>query len=358
MSALAGAGLDVDTFSQAACELLRQAVPFDWACLARTDPATQLITGVVKVDLPQPRDAEFTRYEYGVDDVNTFAEIARRATPVGVLHLDTDGRPERSARWREFYLPHFGPAHELRAALRAGVHVWGLLAVYRGESSSGFSPAEADFVAGVAHAMAAGMRAGLVAAAGRATTVDVDGPAVIVVGPDDEVRQVTPGAEQRLVELGGEHRRELPVPLLSIIGAARAFGAGQAHWSPRARVRVPSGEWLVVHAAPLAGPDGARGDVVLTVEPARPPEIVPLVVAALGLTAREQDVVRLVLAGADTAEIARTLHLSPYTVQDHLKSVFDKAGVSSRRELTARVFLEHYAPRVGSAAGPDGWFAS
>ncbi|HEV8652730.1 MAG TPA: helix-turn-helix transcriptional regulator [Actinomycetes bacterium] len=64
--------------------------------------------------------------------------------------------------------------------------------------------------------------------------------------------------------------------------------------------------------------------------------------------------------GQSTTEIASALHLSPFTVQDHLKAIFDKVGVRSRRELVATVFRDHYWPRVlqDAPVGQDGWYAS
>ncbi len=101
---------------------------------------------------------------------------------------------------------------------------------------------------------------------------------------------------------------------------------------------------MVLHGAALLA-DGARR-VAVIVEPAQAGRITPLLMAAYGLTEREQEVTRLVLQGNSTAEIAERLLVSAQTVQQHLKSVFDKTGVRSRRELVGKVFFAHYEPRV------------
>ena len=79
---------------------------------------------------------------------------------------------------------------------------------------------------------------------------------------------------------------------------------------------------------------------------AQPARIASLLMAAYGLTEREQDVTRLVLQGNSTAEIAAQLRVSAQTVQQHLKSIFDKTGVRSRRDLVGKVFFAHYEPRL------------
>ena len=65
-----------------------------------------------------------------------------------------------------------------------------------------------------------------------------------------------------------------------------------------------------------------------------------------GLTEREPDVTRRVLRGHSTTEIAAGLCRSSNTVQQHLKTVFEKTGVRSRRDLVGKVFISHYEPRV------------
>ena len=77
--------------------------------------------------------------------------------------------------------------------------------------------------------------------------------------------------------------------------------------------------------------------ISVSIEPTTPTERIDLCVRAFGLTAREAEVVRGVARGLDTASIAAELNLAPYTVQDHLKSVFTKTGVNSRRDLLPRL---------------------
>ena len=348
LAALAAAGLDVSQYLSSAIPLIGAAIPFDGACFGTADPDTELLTGHHKVGLPGDRDFEFVRYEYETDDVNKFADLARREVPVGLLRHDTCGDPLRSKRYRELIGPHYDFGHELRTVCRYDNATWGVGSLYRAPESPGFSMAETDVLGRLAPLIALGLRSSLVATAVDAIGT-ANGPAVFVVDSDNQVSQASLVAAQRVAELGGDLWGELPTAVSAVVSAARSYAAGRSFVLPRTRQRTPSGRWFVVHASPLAARGGGGEQVVVTIEEAGPPDVIPLVIAAFGLTGRERDVVGHVLQGTGTAEIAQSLHLSPHTVQDHLKVIFDKAGVRSRRALIARVFFDHYQPRSNGA---------
>ncbi|WP_285653832.1 helix-turn-helix transcriptional regulator [Actinomycetospora sp. NBRC 106375] len=360
---LAAAGLDWPTFGAAAIETLRRALPFSAACLCTVDPATELVTATVKWgDVDDEHDLEWSYYEYEVDDVYDFRAVARRPGAVAALAAETGGDPSRSRRYAEMFSPVWDYSDELRAGLATDGATWGGIALFH-QGGRTFTPAEQEFVSSVSAGFARGLRTGLVVGAADLTVAGGgDGPAVIVVGADDEIVQANLGAQERVADLGGGPLGDgrLPQVIYTIIGAARRRAADPGAPMPRARLRSRSGRWVVAHASPMVGRGGTVADVVVTLEDARPPEVIPLVVASYGLTDRERDVVALVLAGVDTADVAARLHLSAYTVQDHLKKIFTKVGVRSRRELIARIYNDHYVPHLveGGALAPSGWFAS
>jgi len=167
----------------------------------------------------------------------------------------------------------------------------------------------------------------------------------------------TTAAAWALLEEVGERpaRGELPEPVRSVALRLKQLERDAEvppDLLPRVRFRTRAGRWLVAHASRLAGAEPG-GQIAVILEVARPAEVAPLLLAAYGLTPRETELAALVLAGRSTDAIAAALVISPHTVQQHLKAMFEKLGVRSRRELVARVAADHAAPRArpGAAAG-------
>jgi DNA-binding NarL/FixJ family response regulator len=72
---------------------------------------------------------------------------------------------------------------------------------------------------------------------------------------------------------------------------------------------------------------------------------VPAELEALGVTAREADVLRLLGEGLPNAAIAERLFISVRTVETHVSSLLAKLQVDSRGQLTARSLAVTFTPR-------------
>ncbi|WP_205752284.1 hypothetical protein [Cryptosporangium phraense] len=175
---------DVETLARVVFETIAPDVPFDFACLATTDPASELITRAFKSRPVDIGDEDFAAAEYGAPDVNQFAELARRPAPVGVLSLDTRGEPGRCRRFREFMAPVFGFTDELRLACRARNTTWGALALYRGPGEPAFTQADADLLVPVHELIAEQLQRVLFAGNAPGPSAEA---AVLLVGADDTV---------------------------------------------------------------------------------------------------------------------------------------------------------------------------
>lgn len=334
---------------------LRRVIPNDASCWHTLDPATRLLTSDDPVELivngiftpdEAPAAGELiVRSEYMVEDVNTFAALSTRRIPVGILDHATRGDPKSSARYRDLLLPA-GIPHELRAAFVIRGRVWGAVHIARRAASGPFQQHDADALAAVSAAVGRGIRAALRFDAARRVT-GVDAPGLIVLGPGDDVELITPPARELLAAIRTDAATyaegELPASVLSLASFVRAApGAAQAGSNV---VTVPADDgWVTLHAS-LPGTAG-EGRVAIVIERATAARSATVRLEAFGATAREREVATLLARGLSRAEIADALVLSPHTVEDHTKNLYEKLGVAGRQELVARVFLDEYLPEV------------
>jgi DNA-binding CsgD family transcriptional regulator len=335
---------DLVSFWQQATDVLRTGIPYYWTpCWYTLDPASLLITSHFHDGLPE-FPSEWLANEYYADDVNKLADVARSPTGISTLYEATCGDPSRSRRWHENV--KLGGDQELIARLRSrSGEVWGALGLYREKGQPLFDESDKQFVLALVPHLAEGARRALLV--GEASDPETpDSPGLVILSDRWELDSATPGVERWLAELpdGNWAAGRLPSAVLTVAGRAMRSAEDRPSGEVAvSRVLSRNGTWVVLHGASLVS--GGTRRVAVIVEPAHPARIYPLLMSAYGLTERERDVTRLILQGSSTSEIAEKMVVSEHTVQQHLKSIFDKTGVRSRRDLVAKVFFSHYEPR-------------
>ncbi|MFT4402377.1 helix-turn-helix domain-containing protein [Bacillus sp. SW14] len=116
----------------------------------------------------------------------------------------------------------------------------------------------------------------------------------------------------------------LPKPIRAVSTKARTTETAKV------LMTIPGQPCLSLKASRLTG---ITEQIAVSFEPASPAETLMILSDAFNLTKREKDITSCVIRGLSTKEIAGELHISAYTVQDHLKSIFTKTRAGSRRKL-------------------------
>lgn len=338
---------------------LHHAIPHDGSAWFGLDPETLLATAPSRVESLAPELCEpFWHAEFHEHDAGLYTNLARgEGDGAYALRLTLDDRRAKSARYRDVMQPQ-GYDDELRAVFRTGDRAWGFVALYRETARHPFTEAEVDAVRAVSSTVASALRIHVRRHLPGVTQPCA--PGMLVVDPRGDIissneeaaawlSQLWPGGfrPDALHDLNVRELRdqlaEVPTPLFALVARARAVAEGRERVPARLRLRDGRGRWLVLHASALYGGRGDTGSVAVVIEAAKSAEIAPILIDAYSLTPREREVLGAIARGGSTAEIAAELFLSPHTVRDYVKTVFEKTGVSSRGELVARLFGEHYA---------------
>ncbi|OPA75259.1 helix-turn-helix transcriptional regulator [Paenibacillus selenitireducens] len=321
--------------------LLREAVPFDGVCFTTVDPNTLLSTGAVTDDGIESIHAQLFEYEYVRGDFNSFDQLSRSQDPIATLSGATGGQLERSSKYRNVLLPA-GYHDELKAAMLWNGACWGFLTLFRKVNSPLFQEDERQFVASLIPSIARHLRKLALAIPEQEVAWLEQEPGILIL-TDHLSRSSSNLQADHWLSLfrtwEGIDDNTIPRPIRAVCSRALAEMDKNIELKSSAKtcIRIPEGPYLMIRATVLQG-SVATKQFAVWIELAKPSDIFPMISEAYGLSEREKQVLERIVRGFSTKEIAETMYISAYTVQDHLKSIFLKTGVTSRRELTWQLY--------------------
>ncbi len=316
-------------------DALRTRIGFDAYAWLLTDPETSVGWSPL-AEVPCPTELpELIRLRYLTD-----GQRWTRLKPGVPVALSVDGgrRGLGDLRWRDF-LVHHGVRDVATVVLADRQGCWAFLDLWRADGV--FRADELESLGLALRPVTSGLRRCHITAFegpdGSGEPVD---PAVLLLSPGLQVRHRTPAAEDRLRALlpTPEDREPVPANAYNVAAQLQAAEAGVDESRASARVALMPGRWLTFRASRLV-PVSAESDIAVTIETTGSLDRLSLYSQVCDLTEREAAVLRCLAAGADTRAVAERLRLSEFTVQDHLKAIFSKTGVRSRRALLARAVV-------------------
>ena len=316
---------------------IREVVAFDAHAWLLTDPETSVGTAPL-ADVPcLPELPRLIRLKY-LTEVNRWTALAGAASaPVSAAR--GPGTVPRTGDWCGF-LAGYGVRDVASAVFRDRHGCWGWLDLWRSGATSPFRVEELGFLTEVLTPVTTALRrcqanTFVSRAAGRPHP----GALVLVLSPDLDVVGQTPHTHEYLSLMVPPAPGFPPIPANAYNVAAQllAVEAGVDDNEPRARLHLTDGVWVTLRAARI-GADGPaeQRDIAVTIEEAAPGERMAVFARCCGLSPRETELLRHVVTGIDTREVATRMYLSEHTVQDYLKAMFAKTSTHSRRALVSR----------------------
>jgi DNA-binding CsgD family transcriptional regulator len=299
--------------------ILQRAIGGSFHAFVLTDPATSVGTDPHAV-IPEMRLLPATIRAKYLTTVNRWTSLE----PAGLL----GAHREESLLWTEALRGH-GIVDVASLVLRDAHGWWGFLDLW---SDQPYEDTALDLLRSVAPSLTRGLREALAGTLLVGAPV-AGGPAVLVMDDELNVLGHTAASEERLGLLLPGPGRPIPAAAYNVAAQLLAREAGVDDHEPSGRVHLDGGRWVTLRASRLDPGD----TIAVTIEPTTAAERLDLVARSSALSPRETEILGHLARGEETASVAAAMSLSSFTVQDHLKSIFAKTGVRSRRELVARV---------------------
>ena len=326
---------EANTLRISVLELVREVCHFDAHTWLLTDPETA-VGAAPYAEVPCfPELPTLIRLRYA-SRCNRWTAL-HGATSVHLPdHLAHSG--QRVVDWCSF-VSGYGVSDIATVVFRDRFGCWGWLDLWRNKATGRFDEVEMAFLSAICAPVTSGLRRCQASTfARRAEPMNLSGPAVLRLSPALDVLEMTPQTREYLTALVPPAPGQSPVPASAYnVGAQLLAVESGVDASPAlARVHVRDGRWVTVRAARFGQPEAAGSDIAVTLEEISPSDRVEVFARCHGMTARESDVLALLVTGAHTREIGARMFVSEHTVQDHLKSIFAKTACHSRPAVVSR----------------------
>ncbi|MGE7110549.1 helix-turn-helix transcriptional regulator [Lysinibacillus sp. NPDC047702] len=323
-------------YRQLMIEALHTQINFDAYCCTLTDAHTLFSIGAVTEHSIEAIHQEIMELEYAIEDINKYEFLVRSGQHIGRLSDSTN----QSFRYREVLAPN-GFSDEIRAALTYQGQCYGFLTLFkRAESEQSlFQDKDLVLIKIVMPVMGETLK-GFHHYIIEERLPTVEGEQGIVIF-DRELRIHSSNSKARkLLSILRKYESlsewQIPKPIQAICAKLLADNTN-TNTNTSLIVPIKDTGYITIRAS-LMWTSHQERQIALLINEASSREMLNFLITAYNLTPREKEVMFEIIKGIPTKEIAYNLSISNYTVQDHLKVIFQKVNVSNRNELVWKIF--------------------
>ncbi|QDQ00525.1 helix-turn-helix transcriptional regulator [Lysinibacillus fusiformis] len=325
-------------YRQSMIKILQQHVSFDAYCCTLTDTSTLFSVGAVTEHSVEAIHHKIMSLEYESTDVNKYEFLVTSGQLIGRLSDADNNHLSQSLRFIEVLQPN-GFSDEIRAALMFQGQCYGFLTLFKKANNVMplFQDAELAQVKILLPVMGEALKEYHHFIIEERIPSEEGEKGILIFDKGLTVISINAKASYLLSLLRnneGLSQYQIPKPIQAICAKLLADKLN-AHTS--LLVPIKDTGYIAIRASFVMTSSNEQ-QLAIFLSEASSKEMLAFLITAYNLTLREKEVVFEIIKGIPTKEIAQNLAISNYTVQDHLKMIFQKVDVSNRNELVWKIF--------------------